>query len=239
MSEVSVGARQETPHGRVPLATLAVLGASLVVFFNGVDVYLIEDGNPLARLAYRAAPALNTSFAAIYTTALGVGVLAIVAAGRFVVARWGMTSMSHAAPLVALVVAVAALAGLWGLAIRHPVTFVLLVAGLAAFVTVALVMGRAIVTWWSHGAATGSAAEGVLAVCAAAVLGMSVNVAVSIAHTVIMRIAASALYASTIVRIAGVASGELAIASALAAVCTVVAAVMVARAIPVRRAVPG
>lgn len=241
MSEESDGARRDALDGRVLLAALAVFVAALVVVVSSVDVYLIEDGSHLASLAYQAAPLLNVTYAAIYTTALGVGVLAIVAAGRLAVAWWGATTTTapQATPLVVLLVAAVALAGLWGLAIRHPLAFVILVTTLATFVTVALLAGRAVVARWSSVPAAGSPAGSALAACVAAALGMAINVALAVAHTVALRVSGAGLYATTIVHLASVPLSELAIGSALATIFTLVAVVLVTRAVLARGPTPG
>lgn len=211
---------------RVWLAVVGVLAAALVAFLGGVDVYLFEDGSPLAYAAYRSAPFLDLSFTLLYVTALAIAVGGVVLLARVALAASG-SAHPGVGDLVALpLVAFGAPLAFWGVALRQPGAFLALVLMLAGGVALML-LATHLATIQLTRLTVASPSAAVLGACSGLLTLLLVDGGLALAHLLVLRAAGPGLYATTLLGASGVS--ELAIAVVMLALLTCLAGVQVAR----------
>jgi hypothetical protein len=165
--------------GMTLLAVVASVGASL-------DLYLLEDSNPLTAAAYSALPLLRFSYTAAYIAALVAGVAGVaVVAYAVIPARAALWSVLGLAAFVAL-------GGFGGLVVRHTLTGLALIGAFAALCALCLFIGwrvaRALMRRTRERAAI------LIGACAGAVVALLVNAAALITHTLTLNPVSHALY---------------------------------------------
>jgi len=238
--------------GGVRLATIAAIAAYTAVFFGTATIFQIEDDNPLTDAAFDATPLLGASLLAAHLAALGALVVLVAGAGRSCASMLrenrGLRGRAAALVFAALIAAVVA----FGLVVLYARLGGSIIAGLAgwprmlslfvavaAFVAGVLAIGRKIVRGVYAAQQQDRKSDSVLDFGVGAVLAMLANVAAAIIHTVTLRSGSPELFADSIdhATITGykLASGfyfsELVVANVVAGAFTIVAAVVVARAV--------
>jgi len=154
-------------------ATVVAFVASLLASLN---LYLLEDNNPLTQAVYSAAPVLRWSYDGVYVSALvaTVAVCAIVA--------YALTQADVPVVISLIIIALlVALAGFGGLLVRQPTTFLLLFLVFAGLALVSLLPGRAVATWSRHFLSQRSAA--MVGACVRVGIALLVNVVALVLHT--------------------------------------------------------
>jgi len=185
--------------------------AGIIAVLASLNLYLLEDGNPLTSVAYGASSLLRVSYDAAYLSALvvGLGVCAVVVysvAGFSRVATVGLAALA----------VVVALGGFGGLLRRAPLTFVVLFVGFACLTLMSFVVGR----WVARAeAGRGERTAGVMGACAGVGGALLVNGVALAAHTLALNPVSHALYmqgqipgASLNVLVVGLALAMLALA---------------------------
>ncbi|MBA2285693.1 MAG: hypothetical protein H0W02_09430 [Ktedonobacteraceae bacterium] len=165
-------------------ATVVAFAVSLVASLN---LYLLEDANPLTQAAYSASSLLRFSYVAIYVSALAAGVAVCSILVYALVQRQAFAIVSLS--VVALVVVVG---GFGGLLVRQPVTFLVCLAIFLALMLIGFLSGRAVA---SHaGRFFGQRPAAVLGACAGAGSLLLVNVVALVLHTILLNPISHALY---------------------------------------------
>lgn len=211
---------------RVWFTVAGVLLAALVAFLGGVDVYLYEDGNPLAHAAYHAAPFLDLSFSLIYVTALAIGVAAVVLLARLALVATRSAHPGMADLVVLPLIGFGAPMAFWGIALRQPGAFLTLVLLLTGGTVLMLLATRFAAARLVRLAVARPTAE-VLAACAGLVVLLVVDGGLVLSHLLVLRVAGPALYAKTELGASGIS--ELTVACLLAVLLTTLAGIQVVR----------
>lgn len=121
----------------VVLAAVMTGVAGVIAVLASLNLYLLEDGNPLTSAAYRASSLLGASYDAAYLSALvaGLGVCAIVV--------YAVVGPTRAATLgLGALAVVVVFGGFGGLLVRAPLTFVALLFGFACLTLASFFTGR-------------------------------------------------------------------------------------------------
>ena len=165
-------------------ATLLAFAVSLVASIN---LYLLEDANPLTQAAYVASPWLRFSYDGIYLTALAAGVAVCAIVGYVLVQRAALV----AAGLIVVALLVA-FGGFGGLLVRHSATFLVFFAVFLALILMSLLIGRAVAMQARRH--LGQRPAKVLGACVSVGSVLLVNVVVLVVHTLILNPVSHALY---------------------------------------------
>ena len=213
---------------RMLLTVGAVLLAALVVFFNSLNFYQIEDESALARLAYQANLVLNLSYSMIYITAIVIAVAAISLGVQFTLSLWNEGPVTGVYLFAGCLAIFAALGAFWGLAIRHPLSFFISIALFAALILVVLAFGRSVAINFSPPLSE-QKMTAISGFSVSLALALLVNVLVALVHTVLLKVNVPALYAGNNIRIGNVAVNGLLFTTLAAALLTLVAALLVVR----------
>ncbi|HEY7123825.1 MAG TPA: hypothetical protein VH540_07720 [Ktedonobacterales bacterium] len=225
---------RHAPRRLLPAAVTLAL-AFLAAFVGSLDVYMIEDDSALGRAAHASNAALSLTYEAVYVTALAA--LVVVTAGviRLVLARLGRGEAVDLRFFVPVLAAFETLGAFWGLVIKHPVGFLVVVGSFALLIAGALLVGPPLARWLGRGSQ-----ERVFALGPAvgAVLALGVNVAALIAHMLLLTSYSRALYDESVdhVTIGGstLVFSEFLLFNTLALLLMLLAAVMVLRALRAR-----
>lgn len=168
------------------LAAIATLLAVAVSVAASLNLYLLEDGNPLTIPAYSVSSLLRFSYDVAYVAALVAGVagvavvVAAITAAR--VARWVMVGLA----------AVVALGGFGGLLVRRPVVGLAFMVGFGALTALCL-----LASWGANRALTRRATTRVSALvggCAGAGVAILVDAVALVTHTLALNPVSHALY---------------------------------------------
>src|SRR6185437_12616996 len=103
---------------RLWIAVAATILTCTVSLLASINLYLLEDGNPLTQTAYSASPLVRFSYDGVYLSAL-VACVAVCAIVGYAITRTG-TSVIIGLILVSLLII---LGGFGGLLLRYHVTF--------------------------------------------------------------------------------------------------------------------
>ncbi len=163
------------------VATITAFAVSLVASLN---LYMLEDNNPLTQAAYSASPALRLSYDAVYVSALGAGIA--------VCAIMGYSLTRAGGPVTVVVTLLVSLGGFGGLLVRHPPTFLVLVGALAGLVLISSLIGRAITPRLRHSLTERQAS--VVGACVSTAITLLFNVVVLVPHTLILNPVSHLLY---------------------------------------------
>ncbi|GAC1342735.1 MAG: hypothetical protein NVSMB27_01980 [Ktedonobacteraceae bacterium] len=163
------------PRFWIALAT--TLLAFIASLLASINLYLLEDNNPLTSAAYSASPLLRLSYDGVYLSAL-VAAVAICAIVIYTIVKTDVLVTTISLVIVALLVA---FAGFGGLLIRYPVTFLILFLVFIGLALVSLLSGRAVAAW--SGQRLGQRAAAIIGACVSTGIALLVNVAAMLLHT--------------------------------------------------------
>jgi hypothetical protein len=181
----------ETHTQAVPLRLWVTIAATALAFvvslLASLNLYLLEDANPLTPAAYSASPLLRFSYDGVYLSALvaAVSVCTIV----------GYAVMRDDAPVLlglAIVALVVAFGGFGGLLIRHPATFLILFLVFVGLVLCGLLVGRAVAARMRP--RLGRRPAAVLGACVSTSVALLVNLVVLVPHTIALNPVSHTLY---------------------------------------------
>lgn len=165
----------------------AALLAFLVALLSSLNLYLLEDDNPLTQVAYSASPLLRFSYDGVYLSALVAGVAACAIVG-YSLARPGAPVL----PALAGVAILTILGGFGGLLVRHPPAFLALVAAFAILASLSFLVGAMVA---AHARLhLGRQRAAIVGACAGASVALLVNLAVLIPHTLALNPISHPLY---------------------------------------------
>lgn len=164
-------------------ATLLAVAVSVAASLN---LYLLEDGNPLTASAYGSSALLRYSYDGAYLAALVAGVAGVaLLAYALAPAR---VATAGALGLAALV----ALGGFGGLLARHPLNGLALIGAFAGLSLLCLLVGWGVARALT--ARRGARAASLIGACAGAGLALLADAAALIVHTFALNPASHALY---------------------------------------------
>ncbi|HEX9035490.1 MAG TPA: hypothetical protein VF808_00700 [Ktedonobacterales bacterium] len=168
------------------LAAGATLLAVLVSVAAGLNIYLLEDGNPLTSAAYSVSSLLRFSYDMVYVAALVAGVTGVaVAAAAFTsaqIARWVTIALA----------ALVALGGFGGLLARRPAVAVAFIVGFAALTALCLLASWGVARALANRASTRTAT--LIGGCVGAGVALLVDAAALVIHTLALNPVSHALY---------------------------------------------
>jgi len=170
----------------VVLAAVMTGVAGVIAVLASLNLYLLEDGNPLTSAAYRASSLLGASYDVAYLSALvaGVGVCAIVVYAVVGPSRAATVSLGTLAVFVAF-------AGFGGLLVRAPLTFAALGFGFACLTLASFFVGRRVATRLRRRSGARAAVIGACVGCGGALL---VNTVALTLHTLALNPISHPLY---------------------------------------------
>lgn len=172
---------------RLWVAFTATLFAGIITFLASLNLYLLEDGNPLTTTAYSVSPLLRFSFDGVYLSALVTGVAICALVGHLLVKS--STPILIGFLIVSLFVA---LAGFGGLFKRYPSTFLVLFTVFAGLTLISVVGGR-IAAARSH-RRLGQRSAAILGSCVSASIALLANLVALIPHTLTLNPVSHPLY---------------------------------------------
>ncbi len=172
---------------RLWIAVGATIIAFLASLLASLNLYLLEDSNPLAQAAYSASPVLRLSFDGAYISALAAGV-AICA----IVVYAGVQANTPAVISLTIIALLVAFAGFGGLLILHPETFLALFLVFMGLALISILSGRALASGLHH--RFGQRLAAILGACAGAGIALLVNGVSVIAHTLSLNPVSHSLY---------------------------------------------
>jgi len=184
---MSAGAPARPVPPRLRLTTAVTALAFVVALLASLNLYLLEDANPLTPAAYSASPLLRFSYDGVYLSALVAAVAACSIVG-YSIAQDDATALLGLA-VVALVVA---FGGFGGLLFRHPTTFLALSLVFIGLLLCGLLVGRAIAV--RARARLGRRSAAILGACASTGVALLVNLAVLVPHTIALNPVSHPLY---------------------------------------------
>ena len=225
---------RHAPRRLLPAAVALAL-AFVAAFVGSLDVYMIEDDNPLGRAAHASNLALSLTYEAVYVTALAALVVVGAAVLRLLLARLGQSEAVDLRLMVPVVAMLVALGAFWGLVYKHPLGFLMVVGSFALLIAGALFVGPKLARWLGRGSKEHAIALGP---AVGALLALGVNVASLIAHMLLLTSTSRALYDASVDRVmfAGTAVefSEFLLFNTLALLLWVLAATLVLRALRAR-----
>ncbi|HLQ29171.1 MAG TPA: hypothetical protein VK140_08045 [Ktedonobacteraceae bacterium] len=175
---------------RLWIAVAATGIAFVVALLASLNLYLLEDSNPLTQAAYSASPVLRFSYDGVYLSAL-VAALAVCAIIGYAITR-ASTPVFAGLMIVTLIVI---LGGFGGLLVRYPVNFLAFLLAFVALTLVSLLVGRAIATRSTRRLGErGERAAAIVGACASAGMALLVNVVALVTHTLLLNPVSHALF---------------------------------------------
>jgi hypothetical protein len=173
------------PRLRIALTTTII--AFVVSLLASINLYLLEDANPLTQSAYSAAPLLRFSYDGIYLSALvsAVAICAII----------GYAISQTETPVVIGIICVAlfiALGGFGGLLIRHPLNFLVLFLVFASLIVLCFLVGRIASTRLRP--VLGQQPAAILGACVSTAVSLLVNLVTLVLHTIALNPVSHMLY---------------------------------------------
>src|SRR5579864_6641838 len=170
------------------IISAALTGVAFVIsLLASLNLYLLEDQNPLTLTAYRSAPLLRVSYDAAYISALVAGVMVVA----LLVRLFAPTERAALAAIGALAVVVA-FGGFGGLLVRAPLSFLALFAGFCALTLLCLLVAERMSARLRSASSDRTAA--LVGSCAGVVVALLVNAAALAPHTVALNPVSHALY---------------------------------------------
>src|SRR2546421_1577679 len=125
---------------RLWIAVATTIIAFVVSLLASINLYLLEDANPLTQAAYSASPLVRFSYDGVYLSAL-VACVAVCAIVGYAIVR-ADTSVIIGLILVTLLLL---FAGFGGLLVRYPATFLIFFLVFVGLALLSLLVGRAVV----------------------------------------------------------------------------------------------
>jgi hypothetical protein len=169
------------------MAIAATAFAFVVSLLASINLYLLEDNNPLTQAAYSASPVLRLSYDGAYLSAL-VACVAVCAIVAYAIIP-ADASVTIGLIIIALLVT---LAGFGGLLIRYPTTFLALFLVFAGLLVVSLLAGRVADGWLRLRLDRRRAA--ILGACVSTGVVLLVNAIAMVVHTLALNPVSHALY---------------------------------------------
>src|ERR1700730_5896731 len=124
---------------RLWIAVATTILTCIVSLLASINLYLLEDGNPLTQAAYSASPLVRFSYDGVYLSAL-VACVAVCAIVGYAIAR-SDTSVVIGVILVSLLII---FGGFGGLLVRYPVTFLIFFLVFMSLALLSLLSGRVV-----------------------------------------------------------------------------------------------
>ncbi len=161
---------------RLWMARIATGIAFVVSLLVSINLYLLEDDNPLTNAAYSASPLLRLSYDGVYLSALAACVVICALVGYALVQsdRVVVTGLACIGLFVAL-------AGFRGLLVRSPLNFFAFFLVFAGLVLVSLLPGRAVAARFTL--RVGRRTATLMGACASTGIALLINLGVLIPHT--------------------------------------------------------
>lgn len=169
------------------LALATTIFAGIVTFLASLNLYLLEDGNPLTPAAYSASPLLRFSYDGVYLSALVAGIAICALLGYLLVRETRFVSIGLG--IVSLLVI---FAGFGGLLIHQPLAFLVLALIFAGLTLLSIWIGRALSAYSRNTSGTRSAS--LLGGCVSAGVALLVNLLAQVPHTLALNPVSHLLY---------------------------------------------
>jgi hypothetical protein len=171
----------------VVIAAVTTCITFVVSLLASLNLYLLEDGNPLTSAAYSASPLLRLSYDGAYLSAL-VAVVAVcgIVAYALVPARGPVIAGLGALALVVV------LGGFGGLLVRYPTTFLVLFLVFAGLTAISLLIGQAVAVRLRQ--RLGERPALVVGACVSTAVALFANVLALVPHTVALNPVSHPLY---------------------------------------------
>lgn len=174
----------QTGAPRLWLLRTVTLIAFIISLLASLNLYLLEDGNPLTQGAYLASPLLRFSYDGVYLSALAAGVA--------ICAVLGYSLAEAEVPVLLGIACLVALGGFGGLLVRHPTTFLALLLAFGAMIGASLLIGALVAA--RARPRLGRQPAAVLGACAGTGAVLLVNLALLAPHTITLNPISHALY---------------------------------------------
>jgi hypothetical protein len=126
---------------RLWVALAATIIAFIVSLVASLNLYLLEDGNPLTQAAYSASFLLRFSYDGVYISALAAGVAICAIVGYALVQRTVLVVIG-----LVVVMLIVTPGGFGGLLVRHADTFLVFFAVFFALTLIGFLVGRVVAT---------------------------------------------------------------------------------------------
>jgi hypothetical protein len=172
---------------RLWIAVAATIITFIVSLLASINLYLLEDSNPLTQAAYIASPLVRFSYDGVYLSAL-VTCVAVCAIVGYAIAR-SDTSVVIGVILVSLLII---FGGFGGLLVRYPVTFLIFFLVFMGLALLSLLSGRVVAT--RSGRYLGQRSAAIIGACIGAFVVLLVNAVALVAHTLALNPVSHALF---------------------------------------------
>ncbi len=179
--------RMSSMRPSIVIALVMTGVAFIVSLLASLNLYLLEDGNPLTAAAYRASPLLRVSYDGAYLSALAATVA--VCAVALCALLPGRAAPLGASAAIALVVA---LGGFGGLLVRAPLSFLVLFVSYIALLLLCLLVGWFTASRLRRGLSARVAS--IIGACAGVGMALLANVASLAPHTLALNPVSHGLY---------------------------------------------
>ncbi|HJT54871.1 MAG TPA: hypothetical protein VJ761_00140 [Ktedonobacteraceae bacterium] len=161
---------------RLWIAVAATLITFIISVLASINLYLLEDGNPLTQAAYSASPLVRFSYDGVYLSAL-VACVAVCAIVGYIITR-ADTSVIIGLLLVSLLII---FGGFGGLLVRYPLTFLIFFLAFIGLILLSLLAGRVVAA--RSGRYLGQRSAAIVGACFGAFIVLLVNGVSLVLHT--------------------------------------------------------
>src|SRR5579859_791419 len=172
---------------RLWIALTTTVIAFVVSLLASINLYLLEDSNPLTQAAYSASPLLRLSYGGAYLSAL-VAAVAVCAIAAYVIIQADLPVIISLIVVSLLVV----LGGFGGLLVRQPLTFLIFFLVFVGLALVSFLSGRAVAAGSRH--RLGQRPAIIIGACAGAGIALLVNAVALLLHTLALNPVSHALF---------------------------------------------
>jgi len=189
-ADILRSALPERLHAMRPTLVLAPVLTGIAFFVSllaSLNLYGLEDQNPLTVAAYQASPFLRVSYDGIYLSALVAGVAVCAILAYAIAPANGYVTIGLA--MVALLIA---LGGFGGLLVRSPATFLILFVVFIGLTLVSFLSGRAVAVRLQP--RLGPRAAAILGGCVSAGVVLLINMLAVVSHTLVLNPVSHTLY---------------------------------------------
>jgi hypothetical protein len=171
----------------VVIAAVTTCVTFVVALLASINLYLLEDNNPLTNAAYSASPLLRLSYDGAYLSAL-VAAVAVCGIVAYAIVPSRLPVIAGLAAVALIVI----LGGFGGLLIRYPATFLALFAAFAGLTMISFLVGQAVATRLQPRLGPRSAL--VVGACVTTAVALIANVIAIVPHTVALNPVSHPLY---------------------------------------------
>jgi hypothetical protein len=172
---------------RLWFALTATIIAFVVSLVASLNLYLLEDANPLTQAAYSTSSVLRFSYDVVYLSALAAGVAVCAIVGYALVQRTALVTTG-----LLIVMLLVAFAGFGGMLVRHVSTFLILLLIFSALTLISLLTGHVATTRALR--FLGQRPAAVLGACVSVSCVLLINVVALVLHTLLLNPVSHALY---------------------------------------------